>query len=208
MSRIRVLLAEDHGMLREALREVLEAEPDLEVVDAAADGAEALRLAAELRPDVLVLDLLMPGLTGAAVVRELRADLPDTRIVVLTGSGDREHLRTMVRLGVHGYLLKTGHLANLVAAIRTVHAGGRAFGPEEMEALAEAAGLSRQVEPTGREVEILRLVAEGLRNQEIAERLGIKASTVEYHVRNLFRKLAVQNRTALAHEARRRGWAA
>jgi DNA-binding NarL/FixJ family response regulator len=205
---LRLVLAEDHTFLREVLRELLESEPGLVVVGDAADGQTAVQLADELRPDVLLLDIDLPGMTGVVVARLLRERLPDMPIIVLTGYDDHEHRATLVRLGVRGYLAKTVSHEELVSAIRAVHAGGTVFDGMVARMLVRRAGLAAGPEPTGREMAVLELVAQGGRNQEIADRLAIGEATVEFHLRNLFRKFGAATRTDLVDRARREGWVA
>ncbi len=204
---IRILLADDHTITREGTRRLLEAEADFAIAGEAADGDETIRLAEQLRPDVLVLDVSMPGRDGIAVARELRVRCPETKIVVLTGHGDNpRYARALLRLGVHGYLAKTVAARELVAAIRSVAAGGRCLQSEIVGLVKAAAEVRASDLPTARELEVLRLVAAGLRNRDIAQRLGTSERTVQFHLGNLFTKFRATSRTELVLHARQRGW--
>jgi DNA-binding NarL/FixJ family response regulator len=200
MSRIRIVLADDHFVTREGTRCVLDSQPDMNVVAEAADGAETIRLARAVRPDLVVLDISMPRMNGIDVAREIRQTLPGTRIVVLTGYDNRQYAEAMARLGVDGFLSKTTAAGQLIGAIRAAHAGVRTGVRDEAR---ECGGL--EVEPTTRELEVLHLVAEGRRNREIAEHLCTSERTVEFHLGNLFRKLSARSRTEVVHRARERG---
>lgn len=204
--RIRILLADDHAILREGLRRLLAEAPDLEVVAEATDGEAALRLAGALRPDLVVLDLRLLGRDGLEVARVIRARLPEVRIVVLTGHEDTLHARALLALGVGGYLLKTVSAPDLLAALRSVYAGQVVVQSSVAERL--AGRRSSPDEPTARELEVLRLVAEGCRNKEITSRLATSERTVQFHLGNLFAKLKASSRTELVHRARQQGWLA
>jgi DNA-binding NarL/FixJ family response regulator len=206
MKPIRILLADDHAITREGTRRLLEAEPDLEVIAEAANGEEALRLAEELLPDIIVLDISMPGLSGVQVAEVVRRKLPETRIVILTGYDSEQYARALVRLGVSGYLSKTASCEELAAALRAAHFGQPYFQPKVVELLRGTSGPGAGDEPTPREMEVLPLVAEGLRNKEIARRLSTSERTVQFHLSNLFCKLQAGSRTELVHLARQRGW--
>jgi DNA-binding NarL/FixJ family response regulator len=208
---VRILVADDHALIREGLRKILELEEDLEVVGECADGPSTLEKARELRPDVVTLDVSMPGMSGLEVARRLRAELPEVKIIILTVHRDQACLLDAVRAGGQAYLLKDSEPARLVEAIRTVHAGETYFPREFVSRLVEeyrkvtgevaAAGevLERTKAPlTEREAEILRLIAQGASNREIAERLFISEKTVKNHVSNLLRKLELEGRTQAA----------
>lgn len=198
---ISVLLAEDQRMVLGALGTLLGLEPDLEVVGAAADGDEALRLVSALSPDVLVTDIEMPGRSGLDVAAEIRRRALPTRVVILTTFARSGYLRRALDAGVGGYLLKDAPSATLAAAIRTVHAGGRAVDPVlAADAWGEADPL------TERERQVLRLAAEGLGNAEISVSLHLSEGTVRNYVSEAMRKLGASNRTAAARSARERGW--
>ena len=206
MSPIRILLADDHAITREGTRRILEGEADLEVAGEAADGEEALRLTEELRPDIVVLDISMPGLNGVQVAEVLRRDLPDIRIVILTGYDSEQYARALVRLGVQGFLSKAASSEELVGALRAVRDGNTYFQPMIVEMLGAGEAPASADEPSPREMEVLRLVAEGLRNRDVARRLCTSDRTVQFHLANLFYKFKAGSRTELVHVARRRGW--
>ncbi|MDI6869853.1 MAG: response regulator transcription factor [Bacillota bacterium] len=210
-SKVRILVADDHALIREGLRKILELEEDLEVVGESHDGPTTLARARELRPDVVTLDVSMPGMSGLEVARKLREELPEVKIVILTVHDDQACLLDAVRAGGQAYLLKDSEPAHLVEAIRTVHAGGTYFPQEFVSHLVEgyrkvtsevaAAGevlAKSKAQLTEREVEILRLIAQGASNREIAERLFISEKTVKNHVSSLLRKLELEGRTQAA----------
>jgi DNA-binding NarL/FixJ family response regulator len=203
---IRVLLVDDHSVVRQGLRMFLALEPDLEVVGEAADGAEALRLARELRPDVVLMDLLMPVMDGITATGLLRRELPDTEVVALTSVLEDEKVVGAVRAGAIGYLLKDTQADELRRAIRAAAAGQVQLSPQA------AARLMREVKApespealTERETEVLRLLAHGASNKEIAQALTIGEKTVKTHVSNILAKLGVPSRTQAALYAVRIG---
>jgi len=208
---IRILIADDHAVVRQGLRMFLGRDPELEVVGEAADGAAAVRLARELQPDVVLMDLLMPVMDGLAATGEIRRALPDTEVLALTSVLERASVVGAVRAGAIGYLPKDTRAAELRRAIKAAAAGRVQLSPEA------SALLLREVrEParppaealTGREAEVLRLLAEGRANKEIARALGVTEDTVKTHVRHLLAKLGVQSRTQAALYAARTGLAA
>lgn len=190
---IRVLLADDHALVRAGLRRILDAEADVTVVGEVENGAAALAALARTRADVLVLDLAMPGSDGLSVLARARAEHPRLRVLVVTMHADPEYVSRAVREGADGYLLKDSAAAELVAAVRAVHGGASYFAPRVQRALTELVREPRGSGPldalTDREREVLTLVAEGLASKEIAARLDISARTVETHRANLMRKL-------------------
>lgn len=198
---IRLVLAEDQRMVLGALGALLDLEHDLTVVGTATDGHEALRLIESLAPDVLLTDIEMPAMTGIEVASEIRRRGLPTRVVILTTFARSGYLRRALDAGAAGYLLKDAPSATLAAAIRSVHAGGRAIDPDlAADAWGEADPL------TDRERQVLRLAGEGLANSEIAGRLHLSDGTVRNYLSVAIGKLGVTNRTAAARIARERGW--
>ena len=198
---IRLVLAEDQRMVLGALGALLDLEHDLTVVGTATDGHEALRLIESLAPDVLLTDIEMPAMTGIEVASEIRRRGLPTRVVILTTFARSGYLRRALDAGAAGYLLKDAPSATLAAAIRSVHAGGRAIDPDlAADAWGEADPL------TDRERQVLRLAGEGLANAEIAGRLHLSDGTVRNYLSVAIGKLGVTNRTAAARIARERGW--
>lgn len=193
---IRVMLVDDHAVVRSGLAAFLLAFDDLELVGAAADGEEALRKCREVQPDVVLMDLVMPGLDGAAAARAIREDFPETQIVALTSFKDEEFVTSALEAGAIGYLLKNVTAAELAEAIRSAHAGRPTLSPEATTALVQSTRKSPQprYELTERELEVLALMVGGLNNPEIAERLAVTRSTVKFHVSNILSKLGVGSR--------------
>lgn len=198
---IRVLLAEDQGMVRGALAALLGMEPDIEVVGVAADGEGAWRELQRLRPDVLVTDIEMPGLTGLELAQRVqRHELP-TRVLIVTTFGRAGFLRRALEAGVRGYLLKDAPAERLAEAIRQVHGGGRAVDPEL------ALGAWAEPDPLNdRERQALRLAGEGLSSAEIATRMGLSQGTVRNYLSEAIGKLGVGNRIEAYRLARQKGW--
>lgn len=212
MPRIRVLIADDHAILREGLRALLRLHDDIEVVGEAADGREAVDLAARLRPDVVLMDIAMPGLGGLEATIELRRVLPDVKVIVLTQYDDREYLRRFLQAGVSGYLLKKTAGSELASAIRAAYRGGLVLDPAVAKgALAEPGGGpgAGEADPydslTDREKQVLKLVAEGKSNKEVAELLDISVKTAMTHREHVMQKLNLHSRTELIKFALRRG---
>jgi DNA-binding NarL/FixJ family response regulator len=201
--RIRVLLVDDHPLMVAGLLVTLNAEPDIEVVGSAATGAQALEQFRTVRPDVTVMDVgLTPEMTGIEAIAAIRRESPDARIIVISGRHEEDVIFRAQRAGAATYLLKEALSDNLAPIIREVHSGGGTISPEVARKLAD--GLLRST-LTPREIEVLKLVAEGFRNKEIAARLTITQQTVEFHIKNIFAKLGVNDRTRAATVAARRG---
>ena len=206
---IRVLLVEDHRMVREALREVLTKVPDMTVVGEAGDGRDGLEQAATLAPDVIVLDIRLPDLNGVEVAARLREAGNRAKIVALSAFSDKRFVSAMVRAGATAYVTKTAAGTELVQAIRAVAAGQGFFSPEIAGALAaevrDPSEADRSPRLGRREREVLRLIAEGVRSPEIAGRLEISVATVEVHRRNIMRKLGLRTVAELTKHAIREG---
>jgi DNA-binding NarL/FixJ family response regulator len=206
---IRILVADDHPMLREGLVAVLSTQPDFEVVGEAADGSEAVRLAEALRPDVILLDLEMPGTDGVAALERLRDAGSEVRSVVFTAYDTDERILGALRAGARGYLLKGASRAEIFDAVRTVYAGGSLLQPgvtaRVLEHLGRGDERAQANQLTPRELEVLGLISEGLQNSEIAERLFVTERTVKFHVSSILAKLGADNRTEAVAIAARRG---
>ena len=209
---IRVLIADDHAVVRQGLRTFLELQEDIEVVGEAADGEAALRAAAELEPDVVLMDLVMPVLDGVAAIEGLRARGSTARVIVLTSFLDEDKVLPAVRAGAAGYLLKDVAPAELVGAIRTVDRGEALLHPavaaRVLQELTAGAGRAERHDAlTAREREVLALVARGRANKAIAFELGVAEKTVKTHVGNILAKLGLSDRTQAALYAVREGLA-
>ncbi|GAA3792041.1 response regulator transcription factor [Sphaerisporangium flaviroseum] len=209
---IRVLIADDHPVVRQGLHTFLELQDDLEIVGEAADGAEAVSLVASLAPDVLLLDLTMPVLDGLGALRELSERGLRVRVIVLTSVSDRGDVAPAMRSGASGFLYKDVDPGALVQAIRSVHEGQVLLAPEAAEAMLDGPSKAPEGAPsiavlTEREREVLALIASGRSNREIARELAVAEKTVKTHVSNVLMKLGVQDRTQAALYAVRNGLA-
>lgn len=209
---IRILIADDHAIVREGLQTLINAKPGMELVGQASDGVEAAQLAAALQPDVILLDMAMPRKDGLEAIRDIKQDNSNARILVLTSFDDDERVFSAIKAGALGYLLKDSSPQQLLQAIHDVYEGRSSLHPtialKVIKELNQPSDLPPTEEPlTEREVETLRLIAQGLTNQEIAEKLTISERTVGKHVSNILDKLYLANRTQAALYALRRGLA-
>jgi DNA-binding NarL/FixJ family response regulator len=211
---IRILLVDDHAVIRQALRMLLESQPELEVVGDVENGREAVSAVEKLNPDVVLMDVVMPGLNGLEATRQIRRSSPSTRVVMLSGFVDEDQLLDALRSGASGYIIKKSDVSELVLAIQTVHRGNSYFSSALSESFDLAEVLyqaKRQDQRTGvdsltsREREVLQLIAEGYTNQGIANELYISVKTVEAHKAHIMAKLHARNRTDLIRYAIRKG---
>jgi len=207
---IRVLIADDHPIVRRGLRSLLNTEPDLEPAGEAENGVEVVELARSLQPDVILLDLVMPQMDGVEALRRIKQENPDARIVVITTFADDEKVFSAIKSGALGYILKEASPDMLVQAIRDVHRGQASLHPaiarKVIGELSQPSELPPTEHPlTQRELEVLRLIARGLTNQEIAKELFISEGTVRFHVSNILGKLHLANRTQAALYALKEG---
>jgi len=212
MGAIRILLADDHIMVREGTRKILEREPDLKVVAEAGDGREMIALAEQERPDVLIVDISMPVMNGIEATRVVKRALPQAAVLVLTAYDDDQYVFAILDAGAAGYLLKNIRSSELIDAVRKVHEGESVLHPSiarkvlrrvtraNAQETAEVEALSE------RELAVLRLAARGLSNREIADKLVLSPRTVQAHMANIFGKLRVGSRTEAVMSGLRRGW--
>ena len=213
MPKIRVLIADDHAIVREGVKALIGMADDMEVVGEAADGREAIARAQALEPDVAVMDIAMPGLGGLEATLEIRKDNPQAKILVLTQYDDREYIRRFLKAGVSGYVLKKAAGSELTTAIRAVSRGGLVLDPDvAREAMREQVGPAtsgQAADPyealTDREKQVLKLVAEGHSNKEVAELLDISVKTAMSHREHIMQKLDLHSRTDLIRFAIQQG---
>lgn len=212
MDKLRVFLADDHMVVREGLKSLVNAQPDMHVVGEAENGGAAWRAACEIVPDVLVMDVSMPDMSGAEATERMRRDCPQVRVLALTVYEDRSYLRQMLDAGASGYVLKRAVSAELVRAIRTVAAGGSYVDPTLAGSLVSsyfnqdtAEGRAPAGELSERESQVLRLIAWGYSNKEIGWKLNISAKTVDTYKLRLMEKLNLRSRTDIVRYALRQG---
>jgi DNA-binding NarL/FixJ family response regulator len=210
---IRVVLADDHAVVRQGVGQFLEESGGIQVVAEASDGLEAVALIEEHRPDVAVVDIRMPGTSGIELTREIKERFSEIRVLVLTAFDDDPYVFALLEAGADGYVLKTASSDELVRAVRTVHQGQAALSPEIAGKLVRQATGQRSDQPhdpieplTARETDVLQLASRGMTNRAIGHELGISHRTVQGHLASVFGKLGVKSRTEAVTEALRRGW--
>ena len=209
MSKIRILLADDHTLFRQGVRTLLNSEPDMEVVGEASNGGDATDRAAETRPDVILMDISMPGPSSFEATRQIRRNRPETKVLFLTMYDDEDYLVEGMEVGASGYVLKDSPMNQLVGAIRDVHRGGSYLSPRMLSQLVDdfrmrmqtGNPLPRFATLTAREKEVLKMLAEGDSVKEIAGRLNLSVKTIEAHKFNLMRKLDIHNKAQLVQYA-------
>jgi DNA-binding NarL/FixJ family response regulator len=209
---VSIFLADDHQVVRQGLRSLLEAQPNFTVLGEADDGLDAITQVEKLQPNILLLDLMLPGLNGLEVARQCQQRVPKTRVIILSMHSDESYVLQALRNGAAGYVLKQSSAATVIQAVNEVHQGRRFLSPSLSDRAVEA--YMQKVEPTtfdlydtltAREREVLQLAAEGYSNAEIAERLFISCRTVETHRANMMRKLDLRSQTDLIRYALRKG---
>lgn len=215
MAKAKVLLVEDHVVLRQGLKALFADEPDIEIVGEASDGRKALQDVPELQPDIVLMDISMPGLNGIEATRRIQQHYPQVKVVVLSMHANEEYVFQVLQAGASGYVLKQADSSEVLIAIRAALAGGSFLSPPISRAIiddyirrAKARGQDKRLNRlTAREREVLQLLAEGLPNRKIAQQLGISVKTVESHRSNMMSKLGLKNKTELVRYALRKGWA-
>jgi DNA-binding NarL/FixJ family response regulator len=213
MKKMRVVLADDHAMMREGMKALVDAQPDLEVIGEAPNGRIAVTLACELKPDVVVMDVSMPELNGLKASEQIKELCPDVKVLTLTRHAEESYVRQILKIGASGYLLKRSAFSELVRAIRIVASGKTYIDPEVTQHVVEASirrpdqrGSGGRKELSVREQDVLRQTAWGYPNKEIAGRLSISVKTVEVHKANAMRKTGMNSRIDVVRYALRQGW--
>ena len=213
MAKIRIVLADDHVILRQGTRQLLEHESDMEVVGEAGDGAEAVQLVSKLKPDIVIIDVAMPGMNGIEATKKIKEILPGTKILVLTGYDLDEYIFSLLEMGAAGYLLKDVSGDDLVGAVRAVYQGEPVLHPTVMRKLMDRCktiNIQQTEAPAGvlseREMEVLKLAVSGKSNKDIAESLNISLRTVQAHMRSIFNKLGVGSRSEAIVSGLKKGW--
>ena len=213
MEKLKILLAEDHRILREGLKRMIDEQPNMEVVGEADDGLEAWQKTSELQPDVVLMDVSMPRMNGADATAKIRERCPEVKVIALTAHRASAYLSQMLKAGASGYVLKHTAFNELVDAIQTVAGGGRYIDRASQEMLVNTPpeNVTWKGDPQGkplseREVQVISLVANGYTNKEIANKLAISVKTVESHKANSMQKLDLKSRAEIVDYARFRGW--
>ncbi|WKV09464.1 response regulator transcription factor [Thermoanaerobacterium sp. CMT5567-10] len=195
---INILIADDHVLLRQGLKQIIELEEDMKVIYQASDGEEAYEIAKKISPDIILMDINMPNVNGIKAAKMLKNDNPKNKIMFLTIYNDKEYLMEALKIGVEGYILKDADSDELIKAIRTISNGGVYIHPSLVNEIENLDTDECKKELTDREMQILNLIAEGYSNKEIADKLFLSEKTVKNHVYNIFRKLDVKDRTQAA----------
>jgi len=213
MDKIRVLVADDHAIVREGTRRVIESESDIEVVGEASDGEEAVSQATRLQPDVAIIDIAMPKLNGIEATRQIKALLPATAVLILTAYDNDQYIFSLLEAGAAGYLLKNVRGSELVDAIRSVHSGESVLHPviarKVLQRFIPSTPAAKGGTPellSQRELEVLKLAAKGMSNKDIADKLYLSARTVQAHLSSIFNKLQVGSRTEAILHGLKEGW--
>ncbi len=214
MKKIKVLIADDHALVREGTRRILDQEEDIEVVAEASDGDEAVQLAKRYKPDVAIIDISMPKLDGIEATKQIKALYPEMVVLILSAYDDDQFVFSLLEAGAAGYLLKSVHGQELVDAVRAVYAGESVLHPsiarKVLSRFARTPGRVVEEQPeellSKREVAVLKLVTKGLSNKEVADELCLSIRTVQGHVGNIFNKLRVSSRTEAVVQALKKGW--
>ncbi|TFG44870.1 MAG: response regulator transcription factor [Dehalococcoidia bacterium] len=214
--RIKVLLADDHVIVREGTREMVERQPDMQVVAEADDGVEAVELARVYRPNVIVMDIAMPRMNGIEATKEIKKFLPTTAVLILTAYDSDQYVLALIEAGAAGYMLKNVRGNQLIDAIRAVHSGESILQPSTTRRVIDQISKTSLFLPedndllshtlTEREMEVLKLAAKGVNNRDIAEQLFLSSRTVQTHLSNIFKKLNVASRTEAILYGLKRGW--
>lgn len=214
MNKIRIVIADDHAIVRQGTRSLLERENDIEVVGEAGDGEEAVKLIEHLKPDVAILDIAMPKLNGIEVTKQIKPKQPSTAVLILTAYDDDVYVFKLLEAGAAGYLLKDVNSREVVDAVRAVYAGESVLHPVIARKVvsrfrpssSDAAKEKPSLELSEREMEVLKLAAKGMSNSDIADSLFINIRTVQGHLTSIFNKLSVGSRTEAIFQAVKRGW--
>jgi DNA-binding NarL/FixJ family response regulator len=214
MKKISVIIADDHVLFREGTRKIIEQEPDMEVIGEANDGREAIDLVTNLKPHVALLDIAMPNINGIEATRQIKEHYPNTAVLILTAYDNDQYIISLLEAGAAGYLLKNVSGSDLVTAIRAVHAGESILHPAIARKIFTRLSSSdkapketaRPQDFSEREIEILKLAAKGMSNQDIADTLFLSRRTIQSHLVNIFRKMDIGSRTEAVLQALKRGW--
>jgi two-component system response regulator NreC len=212
VSKLRIVLADDHEVMREGLRLLVNSQPDMECVGEAGDGREAVALACQLRPDVVLMDVSMPSMSGLEATRQIKKSCPEVKVIALTRHADDSYIQQLLQAGANGYVLKLSAADELVRAVRAAVEGKTYLDPEVARHVAEVAGRPSAGRDytvkalSAREEEVLRRAAMGYANKEIAERLRISVRTVEVHKANAMQKLCLKSRIDIVRYAILKGW--